>query len=184
MFRPEDMPRRPFHIASLISGILSAFIVVLWLVTFVASPQLPLTRHFNLGVCSGFSGDTLGRLVFFNDAQYGPYHGSIIALIDDEHPPKAVWAWRVSENYGARKEIIFDGKGAIQVTATGADFPGIYYRHFQWPNTPEPLWTLMVSLWYPVFLFSVLPLIWILRHWRLRVILKHDTKPKPTPITP
>lgn len=181
MFRPEVMIHRSFHVASLISGVLLAFIVVLWLVTLVASPRFPLTRHFNLGVWSGFSGDTLGRLVFFNDAQYGPYRGSIIALSDDKHPPKAVWTWRVSENYGAGKEYIFDGEGAIQVTATGADFPGVYYRHFQWPNSPQPLWTLMVSLWYPFLFFSVLPLGWILRHWRLR---RPDATPRPTPTAP
>lgn len=168
------MRHRWFHIASFISGILSTLIVVLWLVTFAASPQFSLTRHFNLGIWEGFTGEKLGMLEIFSDSQYGPYRGSIISLGDDSHPPKVVWAWRVSENYGAGKEYIFDGRRAIQVTATEADFPGIYYRHFQWPNAPAPLWTLMVSLWYPLFLFSVLPSVWILRRWYLRMKFRCD----------
>jgi len=123
-------------------------------------------------------------LEIFNDSQYGPYSGSIIALSDDKHPPKAVWDWRVSENYGVGKEYIFDGKGAIQVTGTGADFPGIYYRHFQWPNTSQPLWTLMVSLWYPLFIFSILPSVWILRRCHLRMRRKPDATLNPSPTAP
>jgi hypothetical protein len=167
---------RCFQIASLASGLFAAVTIVLWLVTLVASPQLPLTRHFNLGVWKGFSGEKLGMLVVFNDSQYGPYRGSIVALSDDKHPPKFVWLWRIGENYEVGKQIIFDGKGAIQVTAIGADFPGIYYRHFQWPNTPQPLWTLMVSLLYPLFVFSVLPSVWILRRWHLWTRLRRDAK--------
>jgi hypothetical protein len=161
------MKRHWFHIASLISGVLAAVAIVLWLVTFFASPRLPLTRHFNLGIWKGFGGQKFGMLEIFNDSQYGPYTGSIIALSDDKYPPKYVWLWRIGENYEIAKQIVFDGNGAIQVTETGADFPGIYYRHFQWPNSPQPLWTLMVSLWYPLLVFSVLPSVWILRHWHL-----------------
>jgi hypothetical protein len=169
------MRRRWFHIAALTSCVFLAVTVILWLVTFVASPRLSLTRHFNLGVWSGFSGDTLGRLEVFNDAGYGPYRGSIIALSNDEHPPKSVWFWKVGENYGIEKNNTFNAKGAVQVTTTDADFPGIYYRHFQWPDQPEPLWTLMVSLWYPLFFFCVLPLAWLVRHWPLR---RSAEKPK------
>ncbi len=64
------------------------------------------------------------RIVFFNDAEYGPYRGSIIGLAGDSD----------------LKERGF------------GDFLGIYYRHFQWPNSV--LWTWMVSLWYPVALFG------------------------------
>lgn len=178
------MRRHWFHIASLMSGVLAAITVALWLVTFLASPRLPLTRHFNLGIWKGFSGEKLGMLEAFNDSKYGPYNGSIIAISDDKHPPKAVWDWRVGENYGAGKKYIFDGKGAIQVTTTDADFPGIYYRHFQWPNTPQPLWTLMVSLWYPLFFFSVLPSVWILRRWHLQTGPRPSATPKPMDAIP
>jgi hypothetical protein len=176
------MRHRWFQIASLISGAFVAFTVGLWLVTLVASPWISLTRHFNLGIWKSFSGEGLGMLEIFNDSQSGPYSGSIVAL--SERPPKAVWDWRVSENYGAGKEIIFDGKGAIQVIATGADFPGIYYRYFQWPNKPKPLWTLMVSLWYPLFLFSILPSVWILHRCHLRMKRKPDATLNPPPTAP
>jgi hypothetical protein len=184
IFRPEAMTHRWFHIASLISGVLAAVTIVLWLVTFLASPRLPLTRHFNLGIWKGFSGEKLGMLEIFNDSQHGPYSGSIVALTDDKHPPKFVWLWRIGENYEVGKQIIFDGKGAIQVTAIGADFPGIYYRHFRWPDKTEPLWTLMVSLWYPFFFFTVLPLLWIFRHRHSRMKWRPNATRKRIPAAP
>lgn len=161
------MKRHWFDIASLISGILAAVTIALWLLTFFASPRLPVTRHFNLGIWKGFSGEKLGMLEIFNDSQYGPYTGSIIAFADHEYPPKFVWRYGTGENCEILKQIFFDGKGAIVVTVTGADFPGLCYRHFRWPEKAEPLWTLMISLWYPFFVFSVIPSVFILRRWRL-----------------
>jgi hypothetical protein len=160
--------------ASFISAILALCTLVLWLLTFIVNPwdhKISLTKNFHISVWYGFSGDTLGRLVIFNNnAQYGPYRGSIVSLSNEKYPPKPVWVWRIGENYGIGKEIDFDGKGEIDLTETAADFPGIYYRHIQWPKEPQPLWTLMMSLWYPLFLFSILPVIWLIRRWRSRCL--------------
>jgi hypothetical protein len=38
---------------------------------------------------------------------------------------------------------------------------GIYYRHFTWPE--EKQWTLYISLWWPVVLFSILPGLFLYR---------------------
>lgn len=49
---------------------------------------------------------------------------------------------------------------------TGFDFPGVYYRFIRLSLNPEPLWTLRLSLAYPVILSLVLPLLWLRRLWR------------------
>jgi len=41
---------------------------------------------------------------------------------------------------------------------------GIYYRHFTWPE--EKQWTLYISLWWPVVLFSILPGLFLYRKHR------------------
>jgi hypothetical protein len=71
------------------------------------------------------------RLVFFSDSEYGPYRGSIVGLAGSKYPH----------------------------TNAFGDFFGVYYRHFTWPDSI--LWTLMVSMWYPILVFSLWPV------WRL-----------------
>lgn len=82
---------------------------------------------------------TDARLAFFNTRR-GPYRGSVLFL-----------------------DFIDAG---VQIAAFGNSM-GIYYRHIRWP-TGEVIWSLMVSLWYPTVLLSVLPAIWVLRHIRIR----------------
>jgi hypothetical protein len=71
--------------------------------------------------------------VVFSDAEYGPYRGSIISLNGD--PP-------------------FD-----RVVKIGPSW-GIYFRYFQ--DADGALWTLMVSLWYPIAISAVLPVVHML----------------------
>jgi hypothetical protein len=87
--------------------------------------RVSITPTFHIGVWNiGLD----SRLVFFNDAEYGPYRGSIVGLAGNEYPH--------TRGFG--------------------DTLGIYYRHFTWPDSV--LWTLAVSLWYPILLFSLWPL--------------------------
>lgn len=165
------MTRRWLDIATVVSGVFVSFTVVLWLATFAISPwdhRLSFTQHFHVGVWSGFSGDTLGRLVFFNNGEYGPYRGSIIALADTNHP-SAKRGWSIGD-YDMGRITDYNGKGEVAIQERVCDLPGIYFRHIHtlWPKEYPPLWTLMVSLWYPLFLFSILPVAWIFRRWRLR----------------
>jgi hypothetical protein len=165
------MTRRWFNLASLVSAVLIGCTVVLWLATFAISPwdhRVSLTHHFHIGVWSGFSGDTLGRLVVFNNAEYGPYRGSIIALADSAHPSsKQGWSFG---DYDMGQITDYNGRGEVALQERVCDLPGIYFRHIHTllPKEYSPLWTLMVSLWYPLFLFSVLPAVWVFRRWRLR----------------
>ena len=80
------------------------------------------------------------RIAFFSDADHGPYYGSVIALTDADgnvSPP-------------------------LQKEESFGDSWGIYYRYFQWSDST--LWTLMVSLWYPILLFAMIPAARLLRH--------------------
>ena len=132
---------RAFNAASLISGVLLGCTVVLWASAFVISPwnhRLSITESFHVSVWGGFDEPFFGRLVFFNNKEYGPYRGSIISLSDSQGnsvPPITKRAW--------------------------GDLFGVYYRYFHWSDTGETLWTLMVSLGYPLLLFSVLPAFWL-----------------------
>jgi hypothetical protein len=142
------MAIRAFNVATLISSILLACTTILWASAFAINPwhyRLSVTSTFHVGVWGGFDGPFLGRLVFFNDKEYGPYRGSIIFLVD-------------SQGNSARPMI----------TREWGDAFGVYYRHFHWLDTDQTLWTLMVSLAYPLVLFAVLPLAWVRAWWQRR----------------
>jgi len=141
------MKYRVSSIASFVSAAFAVCTLGLWLATFSVSPwhhYVLLTRRFHVSVWSGFSGDTLGRLVIFNNADYGPYRGSIIGIMDEK-----------GEVYPRLDHSVEFG-----------DSFGVYYRYFRWPGGGT-LWTLMLSLWYPLVLFSILPVFWVF--WRLRL---------------
>ena len=71
---------------------------------------------------------------FSNSTMYGPYRGSVIAMGSSPNP-----------------------------TMTGfGDTAGIYYRIIRWPGG-NVLWTLSVSLAYPLVMTMVIPVVWIIR---------------------
>ena len=76
------------------------------------------------------------RIVFFSDAEYGPYQGSMIRV-------------------GARGAS--PSPTEPKVRGFG-DFLGIYYRHIRWPEDGT-LWTLDISLWYPIGIFGLCALV-------------------------
>ncbi|MDX1964038.1 MAG: hypothetical protein SFX18_12860 [Pirellulales bacterium] len=94
------------------------------------------------------------RIVVFNDAEYGPYRGSIISLVDangnDLNP-------RV-------REVAF------------GTYAGIYYRYFEWID--DTLWTFMLSMWYPIIVFAIIPLGHILIYIKKRARGNQHTLPK------
>ena len=145
----ELMPRRLFSIASFGSVVFAGFTMLLCITAFVVNPRehhFSLSNKFHVGVWRGLSGDTLGRLVIFNDAEYGPYHGSIISIVAGNR----------------------DLNSVFERTVVCGDSFGVYYRYFRTPGE-ETLWTLMVSLWYPLLLFFVLPTMWIFIRKRSRI---------------
>jgi hypothetical protein len=157
-----------FSIATFISAILAACTFVLWLLTFAITPwdhKISLTKEFHISVWSGFNGDTLGRLVFFNNAQYGPYRGSIMNFGgENTHEVQSGWFY-ANHHYDFGQITSTNSNGTIDRLKL-CDLPGIYFRHFQFHDQANTLWTLMLSLWYPLILFSILPVVWIFSCWR------------------
>jgi hypothetical protein len=164
----ENVKLGKFNVASLVSTTLAVCTFALWLATFAVTPwdhKISLTKNFHVSVWKGFSGDTFGRLVIFNDAQYGPYRGSIMSLGgEDTHETRRGWH---AGDYDVG-QITFTNLDSTSDKLKACDLPGIYFRYWQMHDQERPLWTLMISLWYPLFLFSILPVIWIFHHWRLR----------------
>lgn len=63
-----------------------------------------------------------GAVVFYNNDDYGPYRGGMLSFVGSPNAPTV------------------DGFGM---------WAGIYLRDINWPNG-DRLWTLMISLWYPL----------------------------------
>lgn len=76
------------------------------------------------------------RLAFFNVKDY-PYTGSIVGFGGE---------WPKTIGFG--------------------DFLGIYYRHHSLSSEGDIWWTLCISLWWPVVLFSISPSLFLYRKHR------------------
>ena len=122
------------------STVLLVVTVLLSLASHVLNPQ----KHY-LSISDSFHASVLARdvldvrIVLFNDADYGPYRGSTI---------------QVSGSDGI-------GEPQLMHERRWGDAWGIDYRDFAWSDSR--LWTLQVSLWYAIVLFSAMPGYWIRR---------------------
>ncbi len=129
------MAHRTFKIATAFSTVMLAISVLLFFVGYIVSPwdyHLSFSDDCHIGV---WARGLDSRLVCFNDATHGPYRGSISGLVDADgniYPPL-----EREESFG--------------------DSWGIYYRQFQ--GSDSTLWTLMVTLWYPIALFAIMPVV-------------------------
>jgi hypothetical protein len=134
------LTNRLFNITAAVSTIAFCVIVIAWI---AAGRVDPRKQFISLSTTCHVTIDARGadaRLEVFNDASYGPYSGSIIAIAGDPNRPK--------------------------VSGVG-DVAGIYYRMIRWPNGAS-LWTLSLSLAYPLVVATVLPALWVIRRSRHR----------------
>jgi hypothetical protein len=96
-----------------------------------------------------------GCITFFSDER--PYRGSIISLSTGEKPTyKRIWYLWI---YGFSREIYTDKSDRETEVMNCCDLPGIYYRYFRTPDSTH--WTLTISIWLPLLLFSLLPCVQI-----------------------
>jgi len=186
------MMRRYFTIISLISFVFLGFTLVLTIAAVWLNPWkqcLTITDSFHIGLFRWFQDGLIGRIVFFNDGENGPYEGSIIALVDEEGNllyedgrarPISKCFWTVGD-YGFSNVDYVNEQDEPVLKRWACDFPGIYYQRIVWPDTR--FWTLAVSFWYPLLLFALLPALWIGRKLLQR---RRYTKSKfqPQQITP
>jgi hypothetical protein len=164
--------KRLFKIAAMASAITCVFLLFIWPVSYfldlsknfetsklARSDSLPLISDYHLGFENGAAWLYNGGM---------PYRGGIISLSGGTNTPQPIsrsWSWGDCD-FGHKIE--FEGRGQISVTASYCDLPGIYFRQFWYPGQQSAYTTLMLSLWYPVLLSAVLPLLWISRRIRLR----------------
>jgi hypothetical protein len=127
--------------ASVAVTVLLGATILLMVVGYAITPwdhYLTLSENIH---CSVWNRGLDSRLVVFNNTSYGPYRGSIIKINGKAYPP------------------------LVRENAFG-DSLGIYYRYFEWSK--GKLWTLMVSLWYPLVAFAIIQALQIVRHMRNR----------------
>ena len=143
------MAAKVIRLASVASCILCGVSLVLFALSLVLNPW-----DHRISFAEDFHlGLWRGRVVFFNDSEYGPYRGSIIGLADADgnvYPP-------------LEREIKW------------GDSLGIYFRYFRW--TDSTLWTLMVSLLWPLAIFGLPTVVWVC--WRqivARRLTRHGRK--------
>ena len=132
------MATRLFNLAAAVSTIVFCLLLAAW---FAADAVDPRKQFISLSSGCHLSIDARGadpRVHVFNDSSYGPYAGSIVGIVGDPNRPK--------------------------VSGFG-DLAGVYYRMIRW-SSGRSLWTLSLSLIYPLLLAAVVPVVWLLRRSR------------------
>jgi hypothetical protein len=160
-------------IASLVGCIL--FLVLLPVSELLSLPFFTthgdaIDPHASFSIGIYHCGISRGGIWFFNDEL--PYTGSIIGFEGQWGGKKTTdrtdWSWVFKQQYGIEQVSHIDESGQSAGMSRYGDFPGIYYRHFEWWRQTLPWWTLRVSLWYPITLFAMLPVWWSIRRLRRR----------------
>lgn len=138
------MAIRASHLALTASAVFAVGILLLGLTMRIAAPRemrLSLSPNLHIGVSNSRRSAGLGRFEIFNDAR-GPYHGSIIGLVGAD-----------SKSYPP-----------LDCEIAWGDAWGVYYRYFRGQDG-SILWTLSVSLWYPLLASAAFPLGRLLWRW-------------------
>jgi hypothetical protein len=138
------MPRtRLFNYAALFSSLCYGVLVIAW----KSADGFNSWTHF-ITLAPGLhltltTRDGGANLAFFNDGRLGPYLGGTLGITSkgSQHP--------------------------TQIRDTQFDAIGVYFRLIRWPSGPK-IWTVTLSLWYPLALCAILPTMWIIRRRRER----------------
>lgn len=162
--KPSGIGRVWFNRCCIVSVTLLAATLILLPFSWVANPRLhyvSLTDTLHVGLCCrGLRDlDRGGCLVFFNDSLRGPYRGGLISVNIEG--------------------VVYGGPDH----EVRADWFGVYYRYFRWPD--DMVWTLMIRLFYPILLFAVLPTVWLVprlvgghRKRMLSLTMQRSVEPK------
>ena len=159
------MPNRTLKVASIASLVL----LVLSLVAGILARQLylpfrdlpPTDPQWHFALFRGWSNDIIvGRLLWFNGGD--PYLGSMTSLGSPERK-RGMYIYNETLGLGCGELIDRDCTEFFF-----GDWLGIYCRSFTRTQHPNHFaWrTCAVSLWYPILIFSILPLIWRIRRFR------------------
>jgi hypothetical protein len=157
---------RLYTVAVIASGIICSLLLVYFPISYhFDNPPPRISVSSFLGI-SIFDGD----VVF--DSRSHPYHGNISEIDAGRVPYEGGqahaikdWDWRIGY-YSFGQRTFIGERDEFVAKDIYLILPGAYYRHFEWETEPL-LWTVIFSLWYPILLFAILPLLWIFRRARL-----------------
>ena len=149
-----------------ISVMVSAIVCGLLVVIFPVSYHLDPGKH-GVAVTSSFHVCFFDGGVWFYSHDKQPYMGSITSIgLPDAH--EIYRGWHTADGAYDVGQITFIGKfGEFVDKKNFCTLPGVYFRYFQVHGQIRSLWTLMLSLWYPILLLAVLPALWIFRRRHL-----------------
>ncbi len=164
------------------AGILFLSIALFPLSLFTSFPEIEddgVIDHWSVPIGGRLRCIPLGGRLWVFTGDY-PYQGSILTLSDGNQvswggawtTEITDWEW-VSGSNGISQSSFIDKDGKNRGKARYGDFPGIYYRHFEWLNADEPWTTLSVSLFYPLVLSAILPVFWLYRKVRASMLPKN-----------
>lgn len=161
--------KRTLATLTLLSAVVLCFLIVIWPVSY----SLNLSRSLStdtLAPSDSISITSNYRLGFERGSMWlytyeMPYRGSIIWISDTNDPPPVVHAWKLGD-YGIFHVV--RSNTSEKMSERACDLPGIYFRRIWNFDDKPPYTTLRVSLWYPILLLAVLPLLWIFRRSQLR----------------
>jgi hypothetical protein len=146
-------------ISTIVSAVLCGLLVALCAASYCLNRSVQcirVTPSFHLGFSDG------GAYFFSHDQ---PWLDGIISLADTNAPKEVVRSWHIGDYYGFYHSSSVERHGADSglLTVTIFNLPGSRFREvsYFWEN--RPIWTFLVSLWYPILLLAILPALWFYR---------------------
>jgi hypothetical protein len=163
--------KRTLTTLTLLSAVVLCFLLVMWPVSYflnlsrslstgklAPSDSISITPQYHLGF-------ERGSMWFYTYEM--PYRGSIMWLGGGTNdPPPVVREWTLGD-YGFSHVV--RSNSSEKMSRRACDLPGIYFRRFWGFDDKLPYTTLRMSLWLPILLSAILPLLWIFRRNRLRL---------------
>ena len=151
-----------------VATIASSLICVLLIIALVASYHSDKWRHAINITSSVVLGTADGWVSLGTDTRYISDHldGVRLSYEGGEAIGRKDWRYGI-RSYGVQQRTYVSEQGEFVAKDIGLILPGIYYRWFQRNNQPL-VWTIMVSLWYPIIVSVACPAFLLLRRLRAR----------------
>ena len=146
-------------ISTIVSAVLCGLLVALYVVSYCldrSAQFFHLTPSFHVGFSNG------GAYFFSHDQ---PWLDGIISLSDTNATKPVVSSWHIGDYYGFYHSSSVERHGSDSglLTVTIFNLPGSRFRGVSYFWESRPIWTFLVSLWYPILLLAVLPTLWFYR---------------------
>lgn len=153
-------------ISTFVSAVLCGLLIALYAVSYYLDRPaqcIRVTPSFHIGFRDG------GAYFFSHDQ---PWLDGTISLVGTNAPKDVVSSWHMGNYYGFYHSSSVERPGSDSglLTVTIFNFPGSRFREVSYFWESRPIWTLLVSLLYPILLLAILPALWFYsrRHFWFR----------------